>query len=142
MTPRGIRQCNPGNLRPTASAWVGQTRSIDGYCAFDSMRHGIRALALQLLIYQDRHKLHSIREYIFRWAPQSDDNNTEAYVAAVATACGVSPVMPYQLHDPVKLTLLVEAIIEHENGHNPTGAPWCSNDDIDSGIADAIAAQH
>lgn len=119
MTARGIRQNNPGNIRPGKSRWLGELAPVDNYCVFDTPENGLRALALQLLIYEDKHDLHSIRDYIYRWAPPSDNNDTEAYVLAVADHVGFDQREVYDLHDPVKLALLVEAICIRENGPSP-----------------------
>lgn len=140
MIPEGIRSNNPGNLDAGPNPWLGQTGMTAGrFCKFDTMRNGIRACAAQLLIYQLRHNLTTIAQYITRWAPPNE-NNTGAYIVDVAHACGADPGKPYDLHDQVHLVLLVEAIIEHENGHTESGAPWCSDADIDNGVNDAIAS--
>jgi hypothetical protein len=118
MTARGFRDNNPGNLRPGPTLWAGQTGSEGGYCVFDTPENGLRALALQLLIYQDKHSLTTIRGYITRWAPPNE-NDTAAYIKAVADHVGVDQDAPYDLHDPANLALITEAIVFHENGSQP-----------------------
>lgn len=136
--PVDIRHNNPGNLREGRVAWQGQRGAINYFCVFDTMRNGIRAMAAQLMIYQTRYKLTTIEQYIARWAP-SNENDTAAYVRAVAHDVDTDPGEPYDLNDRAALTALVKAIIKHENGLNK-GAPWCSDLDIDNGVGDAIAS--
>ena len=96
MVPRGVRNANPGNLRAvTGVQWLGQVGVDDvGFAVFDTPQHGIRAMAKQLLAYQQKHGLNTIAGIINRWAP-SVENDTGAYVADVASAVGVAtPTMP------------------------------------------------
>lgn len=119
MTPRGLRNNNPGNVRATKGVtWVGQVGEDDaGFCVFDSPEHGIRCLAKVLLAYQGVHKLTTLRQMIGRWAPDSE-NDTDAYLDHVCHFCCASPDNPYTLTPP-RLLSLVSAIIKHENGTNP-----------------------
>lgn len=67
---------------------------------------------------KDGSRIDTIREVIERWAPPSE-NDTEAYVQAVAKAVGVSPDMEIDLHQYEIMRPTVEAIIRHENGKGP-----------------------
>jgi hypothetical protein len=58
-----------------------------------------------------------VRQIITRYAPASE-NNTGAYIAAVASAIGRSADDSLDLSDDSLLALLVAAIIKHENGRN------------------------
>lgn len=116
MAPRGIRNHNPGNIK-AGDPWVGAVGSDGRFAIFDRPEHGIRALAKILLGYRTRHGLRTIREYIGRWAPPSE-NNTPAYVAAVCATCNVGPDDDYPL-TAESLPPLVAAIIWHENGQQP-----------------------
>jgi hypothetical protein len=118
---RGYRNRNPGNIEHVPSnAWLGlDTPPSDGrFCRFRSHQHGIRALALLLQTYQDRHGLRTVRGIIGRWAP-SVENNTRAYQDAVAGRLGVAPDEQIDLHDAATMRGLVEAIIRHELGGQP-----------------------
>jgi hypothetical protein len=120
MTARGFRDNNPGNIRPNpAFHWLGQDGSEGGYLIFDTPENGLRAISLQLLIYHDKHGVNTIADAITRWAPPEDNNDTAAYIAAVAQHCGVAPDAPYDFTDPVALALITEAIVQHENGSQP-----------------------
>lgn len=119
MTPRGIRNNNPGNIEYHASIpWQGQTGSDGRFATFDTAHNGIRALAKQLIIYEDKYGLWTVRGIINRWAPPVE-NNTSAYVNAVAKVVGVDPDDIISTHGKETLTRLVKAIIQHENGQQP-----------------------
>jgi hypothetical protein len=124
---RGYRNRNPGNIDwNERNKWQGQTgREASGnpprFAVFSSHEFGIRALAMLLTTYQDRHGLRTLRGIIGRWAPVRE-NHTEAYVDAVAARTGFGPDAPLDLHRWTQLRPLVEAIIHHELGGNPYAA--------------------
>jgi hypothetical protein len=124
ITPRGIRNRNPGNIRyveGVTSTYIGCVGSDGSFCIFDTDEHGIRALAKLLLIYQDKHGLRTVRGIIDRWAPPVE-NDTSAYVTQVAKHISRAPDETLDLHDADTLTALTTAIIKHENGQQPYGA--------------------
>lgn len=116
-TPKGLRNHNPGNLRYVAAIpWNGQVGDDGtGYAVFDSDEHGVRALGHQLGTYASR-GLNSVTEIISTYAP-SNENDTAAYIAAVAGELGVDPAQPFDVNGV--LPQLVAAIIHHENGVQP-----------------------
>lgn len=117
MTPRGVRNNNPGNIRATSDQWVGKVGVDDaGFCVFDTPEHGIRAAARILIRYQSR-GLKTLRQIIRTWAPENE-NDTDAYLDHVCQFCCASPDNPYTL-TPSRLLTLVNAIIRHENGADP-----------------------
>ena len=116
-TPLGLRNNNPGNIRPSLPSWNGTVGANGGFVVFDTMLHGIRALAKQLLAYYDRYHIDTVREAINRWAPSSE-NDTEAYVAFVAHVLEVGPDDELNFHNYDTLYWLVVAIGEQENGHD------------------------
>ncbi len=120
LTPRGIRNNNPGNLRKTNDKWQGltdpQTDAV--FCTFKSPIYGIRALARTLIAYQDDHNLRTIRQIISRWAPTLE-NDTVAYIKAVVETTGFTPDQTLDMHTYNHLKPLVQAIIKHENGQQP-----------------------
>lgn len=124
-TARGIRNNNPGNIRRTSppTPWQGLAaeQPDPAFVTFTTPAHGIRALARVLLSYQDKHGLRSVRDIIYRWAPPSDGNATDAYVAAVSAALGEG-VSDVDLHDHENMRRIVTAIIKHENGSQPYDA--------------------
>jgi hypothetical protein len=118
---RGYRNRNPGNIdHLPANKWLGlaDPPSDGRFCRFRSHQHGIRALALLLQSYADRHRLRTVRGIVARWAPRGE-NDTRAYQAAVAARLGVGFDDPIDLHDAATVRGLVEAIIRHELGGMP-----------------------
>lgn len=119
-TPRGIRNHNPGNIRRSSDPWQGlaERQGDVEFFTFKSPIYGIRALARTLVTYQDKHGLRTIRQIIGRWAPPVE-NNTNAYVRAVAEATDLDADQMLDLHDFDHLFPLTKAIIKHENGQQP-----------------------
>ncbi len=125
---RGYRNRNPGNIDHVPSnRWQGladppvEPDPPGGrarFARFVSHDYGIRALAMLLTTYQDRHGLNTIRGIVSRWAPGAE-NDTEAYIAAVARRMDRHPRQALDLHRHEDLRPLVEAIIVHELGGNP-----------------------
>ncbi len=120
IPPRGIRNNNPGNIRRNGDPWQGLAeRQLDiEFFTFKSAVYGIRALARTLITYQDKYGLRTIRQIISRWAPPNE-NNTEAYVKAVAASTGLDADQPLDVHRFDHLLPLTKAIIRHENGQQP-----------------------
>lgn len=147
VTPRGIRNNNPGNIDYNPrNAWLGQIGSEVGvakprFARFDSPENGIRALGKLLLGYRRRAGLpdvggqgvDTVLEVVNRWAP-GDENDTAAYIKAVARALGVRSDEPVDIGRPDILRALVEAIIRHENGGMPYKVAV-----IDEGVRRALA---
>ena len=129
---RGLRSHNPGNIDfNPRNDWYGQLGLEEGvtrprFARFDSPENGIRAMAKLLLNYRGKDGMpgigalgiDTVRETISRWAP-GNENDTEAYIAAVARVVGVGPNQSINIHDPHTLHRMVTAIITHENGCNP-----------------------
>jgi hypothetical protein len=105
---------------------------------FDTMENGIRALALNLLTYQRKYGIYTIRRAIERWAPQADHNDTEAYIAFVAHVCEVDPDDRLDFSDRDTLYWLITAIGEEEQGHEAF-TQTVTDEQIDAGIDAALA---
>jgi hypothetical protein len=82
---------------------------------FSSAEKGVRAIGQELLL-DERRGLRTVGKLIASWAP-SKENNTKAYVAAVAGAIKVEPDQTLDVRG--YLPRLAKAIIEHENGQCP-----------------------
>lgn len=117
--PRGIRCCNPGNLRISKIKWQGKvTPSADPeFETFISPEMGIRAMAKDILTGYRRGE-DTVAKIIAAWAPPSE-NNTGAYVKTVAASMNVLPDDELDVDSFPVMRGLVEAIIRHENG-DPT----------------------
>ncbi len=133
MTPRGIRNNNPGNIDFNTSAflrdpWKGELglekHRTPRFTTFGTPEHGIRALCKVLLTYHrhrkaaDGSEIDTVKEIIDRWAPPVE-NNTDVYAARVRDALDVTTGEPIDPDDPVILKKLAAAIIRHENGEQP-----------------------
>ncbi|AKA25688.1 structural protein [Pseudomonas chlororaphis] len=121
VTPRGIRNFNPGNIRHAkGTRWQGMSANQNdtAFVQFMGPQWGIRALARTLITYQDKHGLRTVRSIIGRWAPPNE-NNTESYICQVAGRLGVSPEERIDVYDYRTMRALAEAIIRHENGAGP-----------------------
>jgi len=140
-TPRGIRNCNPGNIEygPFTKS-MGATGSDGRFAIFPTMVDGVRALACLLIVYYDKplaNRIDTVREIINRWAPSSE-NDSAAYVAAVCNLCQIGPDDLLNLRDFPTLYWLTVAIGEHENGHDAF-THSVSDADLDAGVYKALA---
>ncbi|MDH8362164.1 hypothetical protein QIG42_27155, partial [Klebsiella pneumoniae] len=61
----------------------------------------------------------TVSEIVNRWAPASDGNNTEAYIAALCKKLNVTPNDQLNMSDINTLRQLCAGIIQHENGKQP-----------------------
>lgn len=116
-TPRGIRNCNPGNIRVTKDKWQG-LRSVQTdreFFQFVEMKWGYRALIRTLQNYRRIHGCYTITDFITRWAPSSE-NNTLAYIKSVCFQLGVPSVYVPDVDDRDTMCALAAAISKHENG--------------------------
>ena len=129
MTPRGIRLNNPGNVRRN-DAWLGMTREQPDpdFVRFETPVDGIRAMARILMRYQGAYKLRTLRDWISRWAPPSE-NDTLSYIASVSQRTGIDPDAQISIKNPETALAVVRAIIHHENGVQPY-----SNEEIAAGL--------
>ena len=97
METRGLRNCNPLNIRKVPGThWKGSlpqsTPPLGGeggglFVRFTTLEHGIRAAYQILDTYRRKYKAVCIEDIISRWAPPSE-NDTEAYIRSVCTLTG------------------------------------------------------
>lgn len=111
---RGFRNNNPGNLVDTIQ-WKGMVGSDGRFAKFATPEMGYRAMGKNLLAYQSKHGLNTVRGIISRWAPPGE-NNTAAYIAKISKELGVGPDDQLNLRDQQTLTKLMTGITRHENG--------------------------
>jgi len=113
--PRGLRNNNPGNIRPNPKyTWYGQKGTEHGYCIFDDIEHGIRAMAKDLKSKIGR-GLNTMSKYIPVYAPPEDNNNTQGYINRVSKETGFNPNTVLTA-DKATLEKLVKAHIAVEVG--------------------------
>ena len=117
-TPRGIRNCNPLNIRKTTGRpWLGQVRPGEDpeFCQFTDMAHGYRAAMRLLQNYGKLYGLRTVRQLISRWAPPQE-NDTRGYVNTVCYLTKWDPERTVALDKKADMVALVSAMSQMENG--------------------------
>ena len=118
--PRGLRNCNPGNIRKSTDVFQGEivpSKDKD-FKQFQTMAHGYRAMFKLLNTYYRAYSLKTIRQLISRWAPRSE-NNTQAYVSLVASYTGIAEDAPLMFAKE-EMVKIVAAMSRVENGREAT----------------------
>ena len=117
----GLRQNNPGNIRPGAG-FIGETGQGSGYATFQNPLFGGRALARLLSTYKNKHGISNVDSLIDRYAP-SGDNTMESrtnYKGFIANKLGVGKDDEIDLDDDNTKLGVMKAIVEFENrNENP-----------------------
>lgn len=116
MLPRGIRNCNPLNIR-IGNKWKGEVASPTDkeFEQFSCMHYGLRAGFILLRRYIERYHLDTVTDIISRWAPASE-NNTRAYINRVCERMGISALEKISFSDRKTMVALVDAMILNECG--------------------------
>lgn len=119
MATRGYRNNNPGNIRKTASVWIGQVLPGDDpdFITFSSIGYGYRAMFVLLKNYINK-GYNTIDKMINRWAPSSE-NNTQAYITHMVQLTGISSDTIIEFSNAENMQKIVAAIAYHENGSAP-----------------------
>ena len=114
---RGLRNCNPGNIRQSRSKFKGEVRPSrdSAFKQFESMAYGYRAMFVLLDTYRTRYRLSTIREMISRWAPPSE-NFTEGYIRFVSERTGIDADAEVNSRSERDMVPIVAAMSEIENG--------------------------
>lgn len=117
MTPRGIRNCNPGNIRVTKDKWKGlrEVQTDPDFFQFTAMKWGYRALLRTLQNYRKKHGCRTVADFIRRWAPENE-NDTAAYITAVCRKMQVPTTFVPDVEERGTMCALAAAISEVENG--------------------------
>lgn len=114
--PRGLRNNNPGNIRRNSDVFQGEKTSSDReFKQFKSMAYGYRAIFKILSNYYRNYKLDTIRKMIGRWAPENE-NNTDAYIKAVADYSGIPADDPIDINSREQMTQIIAGMSKVENG--------------------------
>ena len=112
--PLGLRQNNPGNIRPGAG-FIGETGQSGGYAEFGSEEEGLRALARLLGTYSDKHGINTLRGFTSRYAPRSDNRDSfDNYVSYLSDRLGMDPDQEFDLKS--MRGDLIPAIVGFEQG--------------------------
>lgn len=116
IVPRGIRNCNPLNIR-IGNTWLGERKNPDDteFEQFVNMECGVRAGFCILRRYIRRYHLCTVRLIISRWAP-ANENHTESYIKSVSSRMGIDPDEEILYEDEETMVKLVDAMIRVECG--------------------------
>lgn len=116
-TPRGLRNCNPGNLRLSKDKWQGlrAVQTDKAFFQFETMVHGYRALIRTLQNYRKLHKCQTIADFINRYAPKIE-NNTSGYIQRVCREIQVPTTYVPDVNDKATMCNFAAAISQVENG--------------------------
>jgi len=116
MRSRGLRNCNPGNIRISNIKFKGEVISNDkSFKQFKSIAYGYRAMMKIIKYYYNHYNLKTLEEIIDRWAPPTE-NNTSAYVLVVQRETGIQKDSEVYVDDKSTLTSVVAAMSLVENG--------------------------
>ena len=120
MEPRGIRNCNPGNIRITKDKWQGlrEVQTDAEFFQFKAMKWGYRAMIRTLQNYRKRHGCETIADFIRRWAPPTE-NNTVTYIRFVCEKMGVPSVFVPNVESKPAMCMFAYAIAYFETGVAP-----------------------
>ena len=116
MLPRGIRCCNPLNIKEWAhdkTCWVGERATDDDpiFEEFAAMSYGIRAALIILRRYFLRYGLTTVEGIITRWSA----TDQHSYITTVCARMGVERDTPLAWSESVALGLIM-AMSYVENG--------------------------
>ena len=117
MTPRGLRNNNPLNIRHNADVFQGETKGNDkSFKTFISMPYGYRAAFITLATYLSR-GWNTIEKIVARWAPLYE-NDTENYIVNVEKWSGVPKDKVLTAASGADYMMIVAAMSFMENGRN------------------------
>lgn len=114
---RGLRNCNPLNIRRNSTKWKGLAgkQTDKSFFQFTEPSWGYRAAFITLRNYFAKHKLKTLRSWIFRWAPPVE-NDSDAYLALVERKTGLKADDMPDIHDKDVMCGIVAAMSLMENG--------------------------
>lgn len=128
--PIALRNNNPGNIRP-GDNWRGMIGTNGGFVVFENCAWGLRAMGKAILTELSRGN-NTLEKLIYEWAPPSDGNNTEQYLAYVSQFSGIARKA---ILSPNTATLekVIKAMVNVEIGGQY--ANLITYDDIREGLA-------
>ncbi len=114
--PRGLRNCNPLNIRHSRIKWIGMTekQTDKAFVTFKNLTYGFRAAFIVIRTYMLKHGLTTIEQIINRWAPPSE-NDTNTYIRIVSDVTGIDRFETLNFYDEHSIVSLVQAMAYVEN---------------------------
>lgn len=93
--PLGLRNNNPGNLRPLPGGqkWLGEITPdyTNNFSRFENVAYGLRAMITDITGDIVKDGDNTIRKLVNKYAPPSDNNPTQAYINYVSAQTGWNP---------------------------------------------------
>ncbi|MFI3304885.1 MAG: structural protein P5 [Rikenellaceae bacterium] len=117
MSSRGLRNCNPGNIRRSVSRFQGEVaQSTDPeFKQFESIEWGYRAMFVIIHNYNELYAINTLDKIVARWAPPHE-NDTNGYVRSVAKRLGCMTTSHINSLDRDTMCQLVASMSWIENG--------------------------
>lgn len=94
---RPTRNNNPLNIRTTNIKWKGQIGTDtpeSGFCVFDTVQNGLRAVFKNLRTYEKSYNRKTLREKLVKWAPPKENRKTYPDEVAKMAGVGCDEVAP------------------------------------------------
>lgn len=114
---RAEKNNNPLNIRHSKDTFAGEITGDDkSFKTFRTMAMGYRAAFVILGTYKKKYGLTCIAEIVNRWAPEADDNDTEAYIKFVSN---YTDIPKYEELTAEKYVKVVEAMAKIEGVKEP-----------------------
>lgn len=92
--PLGLRNNNPGNLRPLSGGtkWLGEIApdTVNNFSRFSNVAYGLRAMITDITGDIVKDGRNTLRKLITAYAPPNE-NDTNAYIATVSSLTGLQP---------------------------------------------------
>lgn len=116
VTPRGIRNNNPLNIR-IGNTWLGEVKNPTdpAFEQFVSMVYGVRAAFVLFRRYIRHYHRDTVGAIILAWAPLSE-NNTQKYIDTVCGLMNIRPDQTVRFEDRETMISLFQAMCIVECG--------------------------
>lgn len=139
--PLGLRNNNPGNLRPLSGGqtWQGEIApdTVHNFSRFSDIAYGLRAMITSVAVSIISDGNDTLTKLITRYAGPGDGNNTQSYIDTVSNLTGIGPDDPIP-NDINAIISIVRAMTSVELG--PTYAGMISDSDISQAV-DRLSSQ-
>lgn len=121
---RGIRNCNPLNIRRNNTVWQGlrEVQTDNAFFQFKTMAYGYRAAFRTIRTYilngydtDGDGNPNELEDVIMRWAPPVE-NHTENYIMVVSAMSGIKRTDIIDWRNKDQMIRLVSAMSYMENG--------------------------
>lgn len=116
---RGIRNCNPCNIRRNKSQWMGMrpVQTDAKFVQFVSKLYAYRAVYYLIMKRYILKGHDTIGKIITRWAPSRDGNNTQSYINHVCQTTGIPADFQLNIDMKKELVDIVMSMTHIESGY-------------------------